>query len=48
MSDHNEKGFLAENWIWILLPFVIVVGGILAVMLGGGAESDGAFVYNNW
>lgn len=48
MRDSEERGFLAENWIWLLLPFVIVVGGILAVMLMGGSEGDGAFVYNNW
>ncbi len=48
MSDTEQKGFLAENWIWLLLPFVIVVGGILAVMFLGGSQDDGAFVYNNF
>lgn len=49
MSDSNEdQGFLAENWIWILLPFLIVVGGIAAVVLFGGSQDDGAFIYNNF
>ena len=39
--------FLKENWVWIALPIVIVLGGLLAFILLT-PEDDGAspFVYN--
>jgi hypothetical protein len=39
--------FLKENWLWILLPFVIVLGGLLLLMwTGSGEESVAPFQYN--
>ena len=41
------KEFLQEYWPWILVPFVVVIGGLAAAMfLLGGGEGNGDFVYN--
>lgn len=38
--------FLKENWIWIVLPFVLVIGGLLAVFLmSGGDDGVSEFIY---
>jgi hypothetical protein len=41
------KAFLKEYWLWIVIPFVVVVGG-LAVLIFMMSQDDGAspFVYN--
>jgi hypothetical protein len=37
--------FLKDYWLWILVPFVLVLGGLgLLVVLGG--EGLGQFSYN--
>ncbi len=39
--------FLKENWIWIVLPFVLVVGGIiLFAVLGSGENPASEFIYS--
>ncbi len=39
--------FLKENWLWILLPFLIVLGGLLFfVMTGEADDSVAPFQYN--
>jgi len=39
--------FLKENWLWIVLPFVLVVGGILLFALaGGGDDGVSEFIYS--
>ena len=39
--------FLKEYWLWILVPFLIVVGGIgLLWFVGAGASDAGDFIYN--
>ncbi|HKX46563.1 MAG TPA: hypothetical protein VJP77_07660 [Planctomycetota bacterium] len=41
------KDFLKENLLWILVPFVVVVGGVLVLLFGmGGEEGAQPFVYN--
>ena len=39
--------FLKENWLWIVLPFVLVVGGILLfASMGGGDDGVSEFIYS--
>jgi len=51
-NNTEERGVIAEYWAWVAVPFVLVVGGLAAVvwMTGtgfAGEEDDGsAFVYN--
>lgn len=41
------KEFLREYLLWILIPFVVVIGGLAAAMfLVGGSDGNGEFVYN--
>ncbi len=41
------KEFLREFWLWILIPVLIVAGGILLlVFLSGGSDATSPFVYN--
>ena len=37
--------FLKENWIWIVLPFVLVVGGLIAVMMMTQGDDVSEFIY---
>lgn len=41
------KNFLKEYWLWILIPFLLVVGGlaVLTFALGDGDGGGGDFVY---
>ncbi len=40
------KRFLAENWLWILAPIVIVLGLLYAMsQMGGDAPSSAGHVY---
>jgi hypothetical protein len=42
MSD-----FLRENWLWIVVPLVVVVAGAIAfLVLTGGSEEVNPFIYN--
>ena len=39
--------FIKEYWLWILLPFVLVVGGIGVLILLSGSSGDFSdFTYN--
>ncbi|MEX1024957.1 MAG: hypothetical protein WD226_07755 [Planctomycetota bacterium] len=40
------KQFFQEFWLWILVPFVVVLGGlgVLMLMVGEGSLND--FVYS--
>jgi hypothetical protein len=41
------KAFLKEYWLWIVIPFALVVGGLaLAWFLLSGDEGASPFVYN--
>lgn len=37
--------FLRENWLFIVLPIVLVMVGLAALVLFGG-ESGSKFIYN--
>jgi hypothetical protein len=41
------KNFLKEYWAWIVVPFVLVIGGLLVLfwVLGSG-DGQNPFVYN--
>lgn len=39
------KRFLAENWLWIVVPFVLVLGAILAFIWWGQSDDIAGFVY---
>jgi len=38
--------FIKEYWLWILIPFVIVLGGIAILLYLAGAGGNSDFVYN--
>ena len=40
------KAFLKESWLWILIPFVLVIGGLFALYLLTGGEEASPFQYN--
>lgn len=40
------KDFLKEFWLWILIPFVLMVGVLLAVLFFAGGEGSNPFKYN--
>ena len=40
------KEFLKEYWLWIVIPFVLVVGGLALAWLMMGDEGATPFVYN--
>ena len=37
--------FLSENWVWIVVPIVIVMAAMVAVLLLTQGNDPGAFVY---
>ena len=39
------KEFLSEFWLWILVPFVLVVGGILVLYALAGGDTLSPFDY---
>lgn len=45
-TDAPSRGFLAENWLWIVLPIMItvIVVGLFLFLTDLGDSSDG-FVY---
>lgn len=40
------KSFLKEYWLWIVVPVVLVVGGVILAMLLMDDGSASPFVYN--
>ena len=41
------RAFLADYWLWILIPFAVVFLGLLAVyLLAGGGDGASPFQYN--
>jgi len=40
--------FIKENWLWMVLPFILVLGGILLFAWLGGSSDDGVseFIYS--
>jgi len=38
--------FLKEYWVWILVPFLLVIGGLTALYLMSGGSSFSDFTYN--
>ena len=41
------KDFLAEFWLWIVIPFVLVIGGLAFLYFwAGGGDSASPFQYN--
>jgi len=41
------KAFLKEYWLWILIPFVVVLGGLaLLYFWAGGDQGSSPFQYN--
>jgi hypothetical protein len=40
------KAFLKEYWLWIVVPFALVVGGLLLVYFVMSGEEASPFVYN--
>ena len=49
MNDTTQrtglKGFLRENWIYIVAPFVLIVAALILLACFGGEGSSG-FLYN--
>ena len=39
-------GFLREYWLWILIPFAIVLGGLALLVFLSGGDGVSAFQYN--
>ena len=49
-AAHEQPGavrsFLKEYWLWIVIPFVLAIGGILALyFLMSGEEGASPFTY---
>ncbi len=40
------KNFFKEFWLWILIPFVLVVLLLIAAWVLGGADGVSPFQYN--
>lgn len=47
MLDDDERGFLSENWAWILVPALIVLGVAAWLMLSGD-DGGGGFNYGGF
>lgn len=41
MSTEDRRGFFAENWPWIVVPFLLVVGTLATLMWMTGSSTDG-------
>ena len=39
------KEFLRDYWPWIVLPFLLVVGLLVAVLVFGGGQGSSGFDY---
>ena len=40
------KDFLAEFWLWILIPGVVVAAGILWLVMASDGSDSSPFIYN--
>lgn len=40
------KDFFKDYWLWILVPFLVVIGGIVALYWMSGSDSVSPFQYN--
>jgi hypothetical protein len=40
------KAFLKEYWLWIVVPFVLVLGGLVLAFFLLGDDGASPFVYN--
>lgn len=40
------KGFLRENWLWIVAPIVIALIAVLLVVVVFDGDDSSAFIYN--
>jgi hypothetical protein len=40
------KAFLKEYWLWIVIPFVLVIGGLALAYFLMNDDSTSPFVYN--
>ena len=38
--------FLKEFWLWILIPFVLMIGLLVAVLVFAGGDGSNPFNYN--
>lgn len=38
--------FLKENWLWIVLPFLLVVAGLVAIAMMTEGDATDDFIYN--
>ncbi len=38
--------FFKEFWIWIVIPFVLVLGGLAALYFMASGEGNSDFIYN--
>ena len=39
-------GFLKEYWLWIVVPFVLVIGAILLFLYSTSGDAVSPFQYN--
>lgn len=39
------KDFLAEFWLWILIPALLVGAGLAWLLMSGGSDSSNPFSY---
>ena len=40
------KDFLAEFWLWILIPGLVVAVGLIWLVMASGAPGSSPFIYN--
>src|SRR5262249_60168615 len=45
-TEHEKRGFLRENWIYIVAPIVLVIVLLGALYLFGGGSEASPFIYN--
>ncbi|MEM7516180.1 MAG: hypothetical protein AAF368_04545 [Planctomycetota bacterium] len=38
--------FLKENWLWIVVPALLVFGGVLLLVQLGGDSTGSEFIYD--
>ena len=47
MTDDDDPGFLRENWLWILVPALLVLGAAAWLLFSGG-DDPGGFNYGGF
>ncbi len=40
------KNFLREFWLWIVIPFALVIGLLILLFALSGGDGSSPFVYN--